>query len=608
VADETEKIVYDISITGDGKIIGVTKKIADSFENISDSSKKATSSTGNYSDALNKLAPGLESTVKGAGGVLNSFKALIASPIGLTLAAVAGAFTVIKAAIEKSEPALDFIEDIMTKISTVANTLLNNLSTVGKFFGNLLVGDLNAAGDAFNKLTDEISKNNAEAQRFLDLSRELEDAQAAFTIANADAEDQIKALIVASKNRNLTFDESQAKIKQALDLEKQVTDQRVKLAQQEAEIAVGKIALDKGLRQQQNESFEEFVKRITRSGELSGEAAQKVADFYAKTKQAASENLAFQEKAQNRLDEIAIKRQADYERELENKRKADEQYWKDLTEGEKNAQAREAEIAKQKKEADETALKEGQEVSDLFVAIEEQKIDREVENFLKSSELRKKETEDKKKQIQIDFLLNQQKLSNLSTALNQAAGLLDKNSTAYKTLAISQAFIDTYRAATAALAPPPIGAGPLFGPILAATTIGLGLANVAKIAGFAEGGLSGTKIMAGMGKSIYRSNGDNMLATVKTGEVILNEDQQAALGGSRTFAAIGVPGFATGGITDTQLTNSINNNAIASQISSDRNIGNLITAIQSSSQKVLVIEDVENLINQRISIRETANL
>jgi len=44
-----------------------------------------------------------------------------------------------------------------------------------------------------------------------------------------------------------------------------------------------------------------------------------------------------------------------------------------------------------------------------------------------------------------------------------------------------------------------------------------------------------------------RSNGDNVLATVRRGEVVLNERQQSALGGARTFRAIGVPGFATGG-------------------------------------------------------------
>lgn len=67
------------------------------------------------------------------------------------------------------------------------------------------------------------------------------------------------------------------------------------------------------------------------------------------------------------------------------------------------------------------------------------------------------------------------------------------------------------------------------------------------IEGFSGGGLSGTRIMGYHGRPITRANGDNRLATVKVGEVILNERQQSALGGSRTFKAIGVPGFAGGG-------------------------------------------------------------
>lgn len=42
-------------------------------------------------------------------------------------------------------------------------------------------------------------------------------------------------------------------------------------------------------------------------------------------------------------------------------------------------------------------------------------------------------------------------------------------------------------------------------------------------------------------------NGDNVLAMLTRGEVVLNSKQQARLGGPKTFAAIGVPGFAEGG-------------------------------------------------------------
>jgi hypothetical protein len=64
------------------------------------------------------------------------------------------------------------------------------------------------------------------------------------------------------------------------------------------------------------------------------------------------------------------------------------------------------------------------------------------------------------------------------------------------------------------------------------------------IKGFAAGGL----VTGNQGISIRRNNGDNLLATIKTGEVILNEFQQRMLGGPDVFRAIGVPGFADGGV------------------------------------------------------------
>lgn len=39
------------------------------------------------------------------------------------------------------------------------------------------------------------------------------------------------------------------------------------------------------------------------------------------------------------------------------------------------------------------------------------------------------------------------------------------------------------------------------------------------------------------------ANGDNIVAYLKPGEVVLNQTQQAMLGGARTFSSIGVPGF-----------------------------------------------------------------
>lgn len=110
-----------------------------------------------------------------------------------------------------------------------------------------------------------------------------------------------------------------------------------------------------------------------------------------------------------------------------------------------------------------------------------------------------------------------------------------------KAIAAAQAGINTLLGVSSALAQPPGPPATIPAAILAGV---LGAAQTAAIVAapaFATGG------RVGKGNIPKQPNGDNVLATVKTGEVVLNQQQQQALGGAATFARIGVPGFANGG-------------------------------------------------------------
>lgn len=182
----------------------------------------------------------------------------------------------------------------------------------------------------------------------------------------------------------------------------------------------------------------------------------------------------------------------------------------------------------------------------------------------------------------------------LSQALGGVATLFKESTIANKVFSAAQAGINSFLAGTQVLRDEKL---PTFAKIPAMIAIvASGLAQQAKILGaFADGGLvpgfasggalSGTRINSSHGRPIRRSNGDNLLATVKTGEVILNERQQAALGGSRTFRAIGVPGFADGG--NTSLTAS----SIA-RSSESRSASNELFAAISQMKFAVSVEDI----------------
>jgi len=92
--------------------------------------------------------------------------------------------------------------------------------------------------------------------------------------------------------------------------------------------------------------------------------------------------------------------------------------------------------------------------------------------------------------------------------------------------------------------------------LLAGIAGALGALQIGFIAGqtpgFASGGLTGQLINSSDGVSISRPNGDNLLATVKTGEIITNQSQQRyieSVAGSDIWSRAGVKGFAGGGLT-----------------------------------------------------------
>lgn len=116
-----------------------------------------------------------------------------------------------------------------------------------------------------------------------------------------------------------------------------------------------------------------------------------------------------------------------------------------------------------------------------------------------------------------------------------------------KRLSIVQSIIQTALSVVRALANPP---GPPFS-IPQAVAAGIaGAAQTAIIAAqpLATGGLITGRRVTDRQNIPRQGNGDNVLATVRRGEVVLNSRQQAALGGAATFRAIGVPGFAAGGV------------------------------------------------------------
>lgn len=198
-------------------------------------------------------------------------------------------------------------------------------------------------------------------------------------------------------------------------------------------------------------------------------------------------------------------------------------------------------------------------------------------------------TKFKNREKKLDDLAEKQKRKNAVDTFGEIAGLLGQQSALGKAAALVQAGINIEEGITKAIAQ-----GGLAGIATGAVVAAKGAISIAKIASFDSGGKVAD---VGNGKITTSANiptqqgGDNILATVKTGEVILNQEQQQRAGGSAFFASIGVPGFNNGGITGA------NNNITAPIQKANADVTTLANQIVEGINNVKIVTVVDDVTN-----------
>lgn len=513
---------------------------------------------GNYASALQ----GLKGPIGGAAsGVMGFNKALNANPILaiITLiiafigklnenAKVADFFSRVLGGLNKAIAfIIDGFIDLVTNVDKLGQALLHPIDSIRKLF----VGMATAAEEGYNaaKSLDEFTVESAKMDAAIRKNQSSIDALTKSLKDKTKSEqERIKIAndIANLEEKNSALQEQKAQ--RTLDIENQKLKGLSLNAEQQAKL----IQLQSDLEAAQDSKKEIAAQRQTRINIL---LEKQATDNLKKSKE---EQLSIIElnnrqilELSNQLAEELLKGQKKINEDFENENKR--HHAKQYTDIFEEQQKELALITQHNQDL--------LQISNLTGNIDEQlEAQRAVNDALRAEEVAAAQARGEdvsliyQKYDAIDLQLKKQneeaKLQIVSQTFGQLAQIAGQNAAAGKSFAIAQAGINTYLGATKALS----ADYPPFNFILAAATVAAGVANIQRIAatdikGFAEGGLSGQLIGANDGLRIKRSNGDNLLATVRTGEVILNERHQALLGGSGTFRAIGVPGFAGSGLT-----------------------------------------------------------
>jgi hypothetical protein len=561
---------------------------------------------GGYADAIGQFFPALGSATKGVQGLDKGLWKLVANPIGAIITAIVGVVALLYKGLSQTAGGADLLEDSMAQLSAIFDVVMDRVGKVAgaliEFFKGNFTESANMMKESVSGIGDELANATKEAKELARATRDLEDAEIAFAVAGAKTENQIKRLILESKNRSLSESERMKKLAEATKLEEERVKEEIKNADEALRIASAKAAQRLNIVKKSSETEIEFGERVLEAftGQYAVQAddlRDKVQEMLIARENAEGKSLSFLEKIQNQRDALEDKateqKNKRLEKEQQDREKAydEEQKWRERVAQQeaKKTQEEADRIIKQNKEKQERENTFNKAVTDFRTQIVNKAQDQEEERKKKTAEYEQK-VENAKNQA-LD------NAGNLLFAKKQ--GLRTATNAVFKQDAIKEIVITTRSAAMKAydaFAKIPL-VGPALGVAAAGATIAYGASQVAQIVGipFARGGrvLSGQRIRSNDGQPIYRSNGDNLLASVRTGEVILNERQQAMLGGDRTFRRIGVPGFATGGM--------VGNDIPKTTLQLDK----VLNAI-NKQKTILVLEDFERVSNRKYDAEQTA--
>lgn len=585
MADETREILLKLTLdTDDGEA-----KLEQVNESLEDTSKQADDSAGAFGNLgeamqsanqvpivqrLQAVIGGLKATKAGILANVGGLKGLRAAIIATGIGALIIGLTSLVTFLTQTQKGVELVNEGMAALGAFFDVIKDRISIVGGAlfdFGRALVkvfkGEWTEAAEiagqatdalagSFRGVTDEIRE---EVQLARELSRAMEDLTKSENdqlLTTAKHRREIEKLKFEEQDFTKTVEERREAILRAAQIERQdlaertaLQRERVRIAQEEFDRGESLEADRKALIEEQVRLVELETESITKQTELQGKLNALNAEALAITKERADAEAKLAEEQDARLRaEFAAKQQL-RDRDMEAEQR--------LTEIRLENDLREA-TSEQEKQAKEIELLEAR--TDYLLANEQlTALEREViieEHEQNVAEIKERyRTQEANREIAAqkqEAALRAQTEQQLTAIFQQAAqerGALGKAARILlKGQLIKETVMNTRAAAMGAydaLASIPY-VGPYLGALAAAAVIAYGGYQVTQIAAqqFARGG----RVKSGREIRGMPRNGDNTLALVQPGEVVLNKPQQRRLGGPAAFKAAGVPGFAAGGL------------------------------------------------------------
>jgi hypothetical protein len=627
-----------------------------------------TRNVGNYQSALQGLPAPLAAATTGIRAMTTAAKAFIATPLGLTLAAIGAAFGAVIAYLKGSAEGQERLNKVTTFFSTLLGTVMDLVRDAGELLVNLFSNPKEALLDFGNLIKQNIINR---FQGILELIPNLGKSikllfSGQFSEAGKVALDSVGKVVTGLESVSDTavsaFDAIKEKVKEvaeevAKDTKQgqELADRQNALRRKEIDLLTSRAKLESEIAEARLDANDKENKSAAERLAASEKAQELTKQLFAEEKTIAKERLALtqlenslsdskledlEKEAQLKADLIRLdKSQADGLRELQEKAVSNRLAL------EKEEADRIKKDEADRKEAQEKLLAETEETTTRLIEQEKNRylegqiskeqyeqslFDIELAGLLLRADLEaefgemslatqteitdakisQKEREVKAKEAldKLEIANEQSKQASIANSLAQGKALFNKDSAAYKALAIAEATQSTYLAANKALAasPPPLNF------INSGIAIATGIANVAKIASanipkLEKGGLIpvGGKPHSQGGTKFVGSDGTAFEAEAEETIAVVNKNARGHL------AALSNVNQLTGGAAFGNPKNYLNDGGIVArsiQSNSNRGIESAIGSLKSDIADLQLFVSVTDINNSQSDLSEVQNV
>lgn len=284
------------------------KQLQRELKNSQGALESAKNSTTSLSERFTSIPGPIGQVAQGVKGLNTAFKALLANPIGLVLAAIVVALTALYKAFASTKAGAEKLEQIFAGISAAMDVLRDRVLKVGgalvKFFTGDFKGALEDTKSAVSGIGDEIA---SEFKQAMDIKKQLQEVEDATRELNKERAKQNKLIAEAKlkiNDENLSIQERQKALEQVRTAEIALAKQEEDLARKRYEAIKAQNALSDSSKEALDEEANAYV--ALQNAQLA--SLQKQKELYDQEKalrdKAAAEAKARADERKKQLEEI----------------------------------------------------------------------------------------------------------------------------------------------------------------------------------------------------------------------------------------------------------------------------------------------------------------